>query len=166
MVNSHWACPHCQQSKIKCSRSLDNWKWGRRHLTEEEELVWRIFGRLPSMSAERHGRSGTTHPCSKSHEQSKSVAEGKSKMSRSKATKAKQVKTKGRKSKKVEESEEEDEEDEDEEDSQPVKHSRHYAGPSRPPTIWITGGHQIHDGPNPPNTVIRRLQLQQEKMET
>jgi hypothetical protein len=37
---------------------------------------------------------------------------------------------------------------------------------TRPPTIWITGGRKIHDGPNPPDPVIWRLQSQQEKMET
>jgi hypothetical protein len=116
--------------------------------------------------SKRTGSSGTAHPRSKSHEQSKSVARDKLKASQSKATKGKEVKTTGRKSKKVKDSEEEDDEDEDDSDARPAKCSCHDAGPLCPHTIWITGGHKVHDGPNPPNPVIRRLQLQQEKMET
>ena len=176
LVHGRRACLRCQQSRVKCSRNPDDWKKGWRRLTEEEELVWKTFGRLPNAPTQRQGSrpatskrtggSGTARPRSKSRDQSKAVAEGKSKASRSKATKGKEVKTTGRKSKKVEDSEEEDDEDEDDEDVRPAKRSRHDAGPSRPPTIWITGGRKVHDGPNPPNPVIRRLQLQQEKMET
>ena len=185
LVNGRRACLACGQSKVKCSRCPEG-KRGPRNLTEEEELTWRIFGRLNTHSRDgkrsrsatskrsnggaKTGRPGTTGPPSTSRGRSKSVGDRKSKASRSKATKERLGQTTRRKSKKVEESEEEEEDehmdDPDDVDSRPAKRPRQDAGPSRPPTIWITGGHKIHDGPNPPDPAIQKLQSQQQSMET
>lgn len=83
-------------------------------------------------------------------------------------TTSRQVNVKAKKLRTFEGSEDEDLEDEvmEQADARPVKRPRTDAGPSRGPTIWITGGRKVHAGPSPPEPTIRQLQSNQAKMET
>jgi hypothetical protein len=50
VVHGAHSCLACRRLKIRCSRRPEGWTRFRRIMTEDEELTWKIFGRLPSLS--------------------------------------------------------------------------------------------------------------------